>query len=150
TDPEGGVESDHRLLRDEPDLLTSDPVEIAVAQPGEVTAVEEDGAVLDPAAARQEAEDRHRGGALATPRLAHHSDRLSRPNIEADVVDNPDVAPVGAQERHLQIANREQCSRFGRGRGGAIDAPDDRTEASGGRRPRFDHRVTNRVAEQAE
>ena len=60
-----GIQADHRLLRDQRDLPTTDAAKLRFGERRQVPPLEQDPACLDLSVAGQEAEDRHRGDGLA-------------------------------------------------------------------------------------
>src|SRR6184192_3119166 len=91
------VERGHRVLEDHRDLAAADPPQLPVAEREQVLAAEERGAAGHAAGAREDAQQRERGDALAAARLADDAEGLADPDLEGDAVDGVDGAAVGAE-----------------------------------------------------
>src|SRR3954452_14854254 len=84
------VQRRHRILEDHRDLAPSDRAQLAIAQPDQVTAVEDRAPRRHAPGSRQQAEDRERGHALTAAGLADDAERLARCDVERDAVDGVD------------------------------------------------------------
>src|SRR5436853_7564867 len=80
-DREHRIQARHRVLEDHRDLVTAQLPHLAILQLDEIASLEGRAAGLHPARARQEAEQRQRGDALAAPGLADDDERLARRDV---------------------------------------------------------------------
>ena len=105
-----GIQARHRLLEDHADLVAAHRADLGVRERQQVPALEFDCSAYDGARRRDEPHDRQARHRLAGARFADDGDRLAAPDVEADAVDGPHDAVLGAEMR-LQVAHGQKAAR---------------------------------------
>jgi len=107
-DPVDRVQRAHRILEDHRDLVPADVPQLVLRAAEQVPALVVDLAVEARVRAAREAEERHRGHALAGARLAHDPEHAAAVELEVDAVDRLDDAVLG-RERDAKPLDLEQA-----------------------------------------
>src|SRR5207244_9066225 len=120
-DPQHGIQCERRVLRDERDARSPDPVDDALARARKVDAVEDDAPAGDPSRAANEAHDRARDDALPGTALSNEADTFRLTDLEADIAhglgpqfadDVLDAQPLHTQQRgHQYVVGSRACRR---------------------------------------
>ena len=93
----GGVEGGHGVLEDHGEELSPEPVHVPLPAAGDIRAVDQDAAGLDPRRPGQQLHDALAQHALAAAGLPHHRQHLPRPEGEADIAHRLHLAGGGEE-----------------------------------------------------
>ena len=106
-DGEHRVQARHRVLEDHRDVAAADLPQLGVRKLEKVAVLEHRRARGDLAGAREDAEEREGGDALAAAGLADDPECLARRDVERDPVDGVDGSPA-RPELDVEVLDREE------------------------------------------